>query len=126
MLIPLQQRHQVSSIDDCLDLRIVDIQVLEPIRIQLPDGEITLEHLLGQGQAELLGAEESEEEDGVSAASLDARVLLDPLAKLFQRVFTGFLVLAELRLGDRLRLLAQVALVDVRLLLASHCDAAGR
>lgn len=121
--ITLRQRHQVTSLKNLIDSRIIDVQVLEPLGEQLTNGQITLEHLTGCRHGELLGAQEAQQKDGISATLLDVRMLGDPLAELSQRLTTYVLVLVQLLLGHLLHGRAQTA--GIRRIVIVRCGGGG-
>lgn len=115
--IALRQRHQITILEDLIDGRIVDVQLLEPLREQLPDGQIAFEHFAGGWYGELFGAQKTQQEDGIGAALADMRMLLDPLAELGQRLPPYVLVLVQLLLGHQLHCRTQSA--DIRIVIVA-------
>lgn len=109
--IPFRQGHQVAAVDDGIDIRIVDVELLEPVGIDLADGDVALQHLLRHRQIELLRSEEAQQEERVGPAMLDRGMLLDPVAKLLQRLPPRAVILAQLQPGYLQRLCVQRALV---------------
>jgi len=100
--VPLGQRHQIAVLEDLVDGRVGDVQLLEPLREELADGQVALEHFAGGRNGELLGPQEAQQEDGVRAALPDVRMLLDPLPELGQSLPPDVLVLVQLLLGHLL------------------------
>lgn len=121
--IALGQRHQIASLENLIDSRIIDVQLLEPLREQLANGQITLEHLAGRRHGELLGAQKAQQEDGIGAAFLNVRMLADPFAELSQCLATYVLVLVQLLLGHLLHGGAQTA--RIRRIIIVGCGGGG-
>lgn len=93
--VALQQRHQVALLEDLGDRLVFAVQLGEPLRVQLPNGQVALQHLAGTGHGELLGAQEAQQEHRIGATALDVRMLSDPLAELHQCLAADVFVLAQ-------------------------------
>uniref|UniRef100_A0A182QXB6 Uncharacterized protein n=1 Tax=Anopheles farauti TaxID=69004 RepID=A0A182QXB6_9DIPT len=99
VIVPLEQRHDVTAIDDGLDLRVLDVHALEPGRIGLTYREVLLQHGARLRDRVLLRAQEAQQKQGVRAAALDVRTLGDELAHLCETLRAQVLILTQLRLG---------------------------
>lgn len=117
-LISFRQRHQIAAVEDGLEIRVVDVELLEPVGIELPDGEIAFEQLLRHRQTEFLGSEKPQQEQRVRSAVLDRGMFLDPVTELFQRLLPYVIVLAQLQSGRFQRVRVQRVLVLVAFLLS--------
>lgn len=64
-IVALEKWHQVPRIDDLRQLRVIAVQIAEPVGVELADDQVALEHLAGLRNAELLGAKETQQEGSI-------------------------------------------------------------
>lgn len=64
-VLPLGEREEVARVDDLREVGVFAVQVPEPVRVELADDQVAFQHLAGLRDAELLRAEETQQEWGV-------------------------------------------------------------